>query len=245
MHSQKYIVVARFFDADRYCGEVVVTRDLSEKQATAMAAETTPLQSALVAQVRRALGVETVELSVVEDALPSAYGLQEAAALLNDLIEQDRERSYAELDDQLYMRQQDDGREDERLALLTQRAVIRGVVNEIIGAGFLVRVWDGNTVTVGATRDRARIMAAIGRTSDETLYVRTPDPQSGLCHFGWVELGHGVGNSAIRSYSPSLEQVLSPALSMALALSIVQDQKQTDRFQRDIPCHASEAECAQ
>lgn len=220
MHIATYLVLARFSTDGRYCGEIVVARALEKHEAQTLADDIERHGNALVSAVQRATGAREMSVEVCEGQGEPSISVDEAKDLLASLVAQDTARSYVEPDDADFLAGRHIESASGRVAALVARKILRTAVREIIEAGYLIRVWDGRAMAVAATTSPTVVMAGIGRCDDETLYVRTPDPQDGVCSFGWIELMHGgAGFDVLRSFSPSMDALLARPVSLSLAFA--------------------------
>lgn len=94
--------------------------------------------------------------------------------------------------------------------------IIRRAVRDLLAAGYLVTVNDGEEDALLCSSDVAQIMAALCTTEEDYLYVMKPfEPQAS----SFVWLIYGNEDCVISDYGVSLEDVLAGANRLADELS--------------------------
>jgi hypothetical protein len=111
-----------------------------------------------------------------------------------------------------------------------ERQVIDRAVRDLLAAGFLVGVFDGEAHTLRPQREPQPVLAALWSVDEEYLTVYTPEryerevkaggPVGIPGRGGWVLLVHGNdGSDVIADHSASLEPHLAGAQLVADALA--------------------------
>lgn len=92
-----------------------------------------------------------------------------------------------------------------------ERLLMEQVVDDLLAAGYLVSVNDGEETTVTESTDRAEILDAMRSTDEDYLLARLP----GVKRNSWVRLIYGNGADLISDFNVSLEGVLANANALA------------------------------
>lgn len=90
--------------------------------------------------------------------------------------------------------------------------IIRATIQELLDAGFLVSVNDGEETTVVRSRYIDKIFQALRTTDQDYLYAHKPD--EGNLIYGWVWLIHENGVDVISDHTVSLEPQISKIMAM-------------------------------
>ena len=88
-----------------------------------------------------------------------------------------------------------------------ERQIVRKVIDDALGAGYTLSVFDGEEETLTDNADAQRIFDAMFTTDDDRLYFLKGGAQVGWVHFIYGESGWDV----ISDYTTRLEMVLDGA----------------------------------
>jgi hypothetical protein len=90
-----------------------------------------------------------------------------------------------------------------------EQVIARRCINDLINAGFVVSVFDGEETTVKHSSDRRAVFAAMGTTDEDYLLAHRPGDAHGSRTKGWVRFIYGnEPEYVINDYTTSLEPVL-------------------------------------
>jgi hypothetical protein len=108
-----------------------------------------------------------------------------------------------------------------RARVIVERAIIRRAITDVLAAGYLVRVHDGEDWACEPTLDLGVLMAAIMATDEEKLVVYRHDSKGAKwVPHGWIFLVHGNdGWDVINDYTTNLEDVLKGATELGDAIA--------------------------
>lgn len=106
-----------------------------------------------------------------------------------------------------------------RERLLTERAIIRRAVRDLLAAGYLVGVFDGEAVALERSCWLPAIMAAIMSTDEDVL--RVYETYGAGKKLGAVQLIYGNGWDVLADHAEALTDVLAGAHQLAEGLSEV------------------------
>lgn len=111
---------------------------------------------------------------------------------------------------------------DIKARIVVERAVVRRAITDILAAGYLVRLHDGESWATGLEPNIDRVMAELCACDEERLYVWKPrqgDEQDGK-YIGSIYLVYGnEGWDVLADYSVNLEPLLAGANEFAETLS--------------------------
>lgn len=140
-----------------------------------------------------------------------------AALLLETLREQVRTGKFVEADDKDYFNNRPPLDQSIVLRTLVERAIVRQAVKDLIAAGLVVSMWDGDSPVVNSN-EVAVVMAEIGVSDEQEILVC--DQMNGRFNLiGSIILVYGNdGWDVIADNYVALEKHLQPAESLAEAL---------------------------
>lgn len=99
---------------------------------------------------------------------------------------------------------------------IIERLVARQCIADLLAAGFVVSVNDGEETTLAKSTDTAAIVAAMFTTDEDWFYLRDtryPDAPEG--HHAWVRFIYGnSGWDVINDYTTNLEGALKHTLAL-------------------------------
>ena len=91
--------------------------------------------------------------------------------------------------------------------------IIRAVIQELLDAGFLVSVNDGEETTVHRSYNADAIFEAMQTTDEDFLHVHMAD--EGLLIYGWVRFIYGNDDTeVINDYTTNLESQMAGIFEM-------------------------------
>lgn len=147
-----------------------------------------------------------------------------AVQLLDSMTNQARTQEYVEPDDQRYF-ERNTWIKDEaiRARILIERAIVRRAVQDIVNAGYKVRVHDGESWATALQTDLDKVMDEVGECDEEKLYVWEPSQEQGKDgkYVGSIYLVYGNdGWAVLCDYTASerMEGLLAGANELAEAL---------------------------
>lgn len=95
------------------------------------------------------------------------------------------------------------------MAQLVERLIIDHLIADMLAAGALLGVNDGEETTLERSADPVAIKAAMFTTDEDYLLV-WPNGLGEGEHIGWVWLIHGNGEDVICDYSTNIEALIAP-----------------------------------
>ena len=95
-----------------------------------------------------------------------------------------------------------------------ERQIAEKIINDVLAAGAAISVNDGEVTTLARSRDKAAILAAMGTTDEDVIYIFPADGGPS----GWVRLIYGNGADLI-SDAYNADCFLAGADALAEALS--------------------------
>ncbi len=97
----------------------------------------------------------------------------------------------------------------------TERQIATAVVAALIGAGYIVAVYDGERYVQTPSAALGDVARALLTVEEDHLHVYLPTERGPLMT-GWVQLRYGGhGWDTLADYSPRLREALTPALTLA------------------------------
>lgn len=144
-----------------------------------------------------------------------------AAQLLESIKNQARRAVYDERDDSAHFEQFHWVKDEAiRQRILIERAIVRRAVRDIVAAGYMVRVHDGETWATGLEKSVDAVMAEIGQCDEERLYVWNPSTTPGQDgnYAGSIFLVYGNDGwdvMADHTDSPLMHELLAEANRLA------------------------------
>ena len=109
-----------------------------------------------------------------------------------------------------------------RTRVLMERAIVRRVCIDLVAAGYMLRLHDGEFWATKRTTDVAVIMKQLMGCDTESLIVTKADPEADgkFLRFGSIDLVYGNdGHDVICDYTTNLEDALAGATAYADALA--------------------------
>lgn len=96
-----------------------------------------------------------------------------------------------------------------------ERQIATAVATALIGAGYVVAVYDGERYVQGPSAVLADVARALLTVDEDHLHAYLPTERGPLMT-GWVQLRYGGhGWDTLADYSPRLHTALAPALALA------------------------------
>ena len=104
--------------------------------------------------------------------------------------------------------------------IIIERAIVRKACEDLLAAGFKLRVEDGEGWACERTDDLATVMSSIMSTDEDNIHVfgtvSLPGGESGTRHLGWVQFVYGnTGWDVIADNTLSIEEHLTGATKLA------------------------------
>lgn len=152
--------------------------------------------------------------------MPATATQPTAAQLLASIKNQARRAVYDERDDSVHFEQFHWVNDEKiRQRILVERAIIRRAVRDILAAGFVVTVYDGEEFALKRSSSMDQIMANIGQCDEEWIYAVAPTAREDgkYTRIGGVLLVHGNGGwDVMADYSTGqMETLLAGANELA------------------------------
>lgn len=94
-----------------------------------------------------------------------------------------------------------------------EKQIVRRAVRDLLNAGYLISVNDGETTVLRNNFKLTLIMGAMGSTDEDVLFVRRGAER------GWVRFIWGNDCDVISDHTVNLDEVLSGAYALANLLS--------------------------
>ena len=95
------------------------------------------------------------------------------------------------------------------MSSLVERVIINRLIGDMLSAGALLGVNDGEETTLERSADPVAIKAAMYTTDEDYLLVWASGHTTGRCT-GWVRLIYGNGEDVISDYSLNIENLVAP-----------------------------------
>lgn len=99
-----------------------------------------------------------------------------------------------------------------------ERQIAERLIDDVLGSGASVSIFDGEHTTVRRSRDRADILAALGTTDSDVVRIHTASAP-GTIHHAWVLLIWGNGFDLISDSTVTAQPWLEGAEALAEQLA--------------------------